>query len=46
MPCLLRFFKYFIFTVIGSSILQPLNVVVLGIPKSAKHFKHLNYNSL
>lgn len=27
MPCLLRFFKYFIFTVIGSSILQPLNVV-------------------
>lgn len=27
MPCLLRFFRYFIFTVIGSSILQPLNVV-------------------
>lgn len=27
MPCLLRVFKYFIFTVIGSSILQPLNVV-------------------
>lgn len=27
MPCLLRFLKYFIFTVIGSSILQPLNVV-------------------